>query len=182
MLDQHGRKHKHRPVQVDMCCFLRAVPDEEQFTQQFLHWADIEETYLAIPDSERPEYIFLCTDNGSGYDPTDEMGQHFAAKFMEKYNIKFLFLLGFAPGQSALNYFCERMWAQFRKTHIGQRFGQAFLREAGPGRRAPTTGERAEFFASCGQEMKDLYEGSIVVSRSADGQTEHRPAVKFVEK
>ena len=73
VIDQHGRPHLRRPKALDLCCFLRAVPDLEKGCTQYQHWLDIEETYLSILEEHRPHYLFLCSDNGSGYDPTDEV-------------------------------------------------------------------------------------------------------------
>lgn len=90
-----------------MCCTLRAVPNYEAGCQTYLHWKDVEAAYLTLPEP-RPKYVFQTVDNGSGYDPTGEESQYYAARFAEKYELELLFVIAYAHGQSALNYHVER--------------------------------------------------------------------------
>ena len=165
--DEFGREHLPRPRPVDMCCTLRPVYENQKGCAQYMHWQDIEAAYLSIGEGERPEYIIVSVDNGSGYDPTDELGTYYAAKFAEKYGIKMLAVLSYAAGQSALHYFVERQWSQFKKANNGMRYGQKFLR--GPdgdleGRRAPTAVELPHFSRHTAQEMADIYEENVAMS------------------
>ena len=57
------------------------------------------------------------------------------------------------------------MWSQFKKAHVGQRFGAAFLNE----RRCPTEEEMSDFLKFCASEMKDIYEEKVTVCTDRQG-------------
>ena len=77
IVDPHGRARLPRPKPWQMMVFLRGVPELIKHTQQYMHWRDLEEAYLKLDPRERAEYIFLCVDNGSGFDPTDDVGAYY---------------------------------------------------------------------------------------------------------
>jgi hypothetical protein len=162
---------------------------KDKYCQQLRHAQDIEATYLAIDPNERPEYIFISLDNGDGSDPTDEMLVYYLTRMMAKHPaIKMMYPYSHAAHASALNYLIELQWWKFKRAHIGQRFGQAFLIQAGEGRRAPTNGEMPTFFEFCADEMKTIYEAAVTISRETvidEGGNEervaHRPAVKYIQ-
>ena len=175
LADEQGRPRLPRPHPSSMCAFLRGVPNLAKGCTQYMHWCDIEEAYLSMPPDDRPEYLFVSVDNGSGFEPTDEIGWYYACKFLQTYRLKLCAPLSYASGQSALNYLIERPWSQFKKAIVGQRFGQAFL----GGRRAPLRTEMAPFFQACTQEMKDIFEANVTVSRGAEEIT--TPSIRYVE-
>lgn len=97
-----------------------------------------------------------------------------------------VYLCCYAPHSSAQHYLIELQWGKFKKSNIGQRFGQRFLRENGEGRRAPTSGEHAAFFEDCAAEMAELYSNSVTISHDiitgtdGDERRAHRPLVTYV--
>ena len=188
--DKYGRPHLQRPVPKDMCCFLRSVRDMkgEPGCQTYRHVRDIEETWLSLPAAERPEYLFISLDNGDGSDPTEEKFAFYLTKFMSRHlEIKMIDAVTWASGHSVRNYFIELQWGKFNMAHIGQRFGQSFLRENGEGRRTPTAGEYAPFFERCAAEMKELYEKAVTISydvitneSGGEERVAHKPSVVYV--
>ena len=118
IVDAQGRPHLTRPRPSSMCAFLRGVPDIPAGCAQSMHRRDIEQAYLSIYPTDRPEYLILSVDNGSGFDPTDKVAWFYACKFMEKYNVQLCAPVSYASGQSAFNYLIERPWSQFKKAIV----------------------------------------------------------------
>ena len=173
--DNLGRPRLPRPRARMMCDFLRGVPQLEKDTSQYLHWVDIEQTWLTIPEEERPvDMLIIYGDNGSGFDPTDERNQHYAKKLMDKYNIKVIGLVSYAAGESARNFEIERPWAPHKKTVVGQRIGFNFV----GGLQEPKPEDRDAFFEYCANELKALWEKHVTVSESNDSQ--QGPLVRYM--
>ena len=70
--DQFDRQRLPRPRAIHMEVFIRGVPDLPSGCTQRLHWDNIESAYLSLAEDDRPEFLFISVDNGSGFDPTDE--------------------------------------------------------------------------------------------------------------
>ena len=73
-----------------------------------------------------------------------------------------------------MNSVIERVWSQFKKSIVGQRFGQAYL----GGRRCPSSTEFPDFIKACAQEMKDIFENNVTVRR--EGGEVVPPHVEYV--
>ena len=165
MTDELGRPRLPRPRPVAMYDYCRGVPQLVSGTQEYMHWADFEQSYLANPIEKRAAIIICCQDNGSGFDPTSRLGAYYACKFAEKYaTVKAIGQISPAAGESTINHEVEREWSQHRISIVGQRLGQAFM----GGRKAPALEEYGPFYESVVKEVKDIWEANVNISETGD--------------
>ena len=160
-----------------MCDYIRGVPFHVEDTAQAVHFRDIRDALKTLSDEESPTALCICGDNGSGYDPTDPVNQHYAGELLRDFpKLKVIFLISYAAGGSSMNVLVERPWSQHKKSVVGLRLGlDTFL---GGVRRAPTSEEMLPFFECVGQELKEVWEDTINIAE--DNETITAPTVEFV--